>query len=376
MRWWALALGLGLACLGSSLATAKALASNANFLAKEQSAGASEQSFLAKEESPQAKEQNEQHLTRSFLWKGRKQLPLEQTRELCLWVAEHLGLAKEQAASFLLEIAAAESDFGYYVRQVSGPALSAWQIEPATAKDLCERLPARNFLLYQKIMALKDPNLSLEDNLTINLKFGAAMCLGVLWLKGLRVEELDSLPKRARAWKKYYNTYLGKGTLEGYVQKALRYTKIAMPWAGQFEEKIDLALVRGPKDLFAVRNAERYLLLPKDFEQSEMGRYYLRVLKENPKVFEQVPDGVLKSKNVQKLMGSLTLELVKVVQKDPRRLGEFSDMPLAIYEPVARAAMHENAVLAYPYLLPKLKQDPEMLKILETHRFLLERMGR
>ena len=96
-------------------------------------------------------------------WKGHETLPLAEMQQLCTDLAAYLEVDKENGAKFLLEIAAAESDFGYYVRQVRGPAQSVWQIEPETARDLYERLPKRNPQMYQKIMALRDPNLDEEE---------------------------------------------------------------------------------------------------------------------------------------------------------------------------------------------------------------------
>ncbi|MBO4368613.1 MAG: hypothetical protein J5803_00715, partial [Desulfovibrio sp.] len=143
-----------------------------------------------------------QHAT----WKGRHTLPYAQMQTLCHDVCSYLGV-HPNAADFLLEIAAAESDFGYYVRQVKGPAQSVWQIEPETARDMHTRLARKNPLLYRKIIALRDPGLEEEDNVVTNLDYGAALCVGVLIVKGIRFDALNSLAVRAETWKRFYNTY-------------------------------------------------------------------------------------------------------------------------------------------------------------------------
>ncbi|MCR4665935.1 MAG: hypothetical protein K5657_01430 [Desulfovibrio sp.] len=308
-------------------------------------------------------------------WKGRRSLPLEEMRLLCRNVSLYLGVHPEYASVFLLEIAAAESDFGYYVRQVKGPAQSVWQIEPATANDTHARLSRRNPLLYKKIVQFRNPNLSEEDNVVTNLEYGCALCIGVLTLKGIRFSTLTSLEKRAEAWKRYYNTYLGKGTLEGYCQKAMRYVGSSLSQGrGVWEDAFDEGLMRSGHDLFASRNRERYLELPPGFDESPMGRYYKQILRERPEVFEQVPSGVLKSKNVQSIMGSLLLELVRKVQENPASIGEYADMPDQIFKPLVSAAMAENAFKAYPNLPVRERENPEMRKLYEAQKLLLERL--
>ncbi|MBO4334511.1 MAG: hypothetical protein J5846_01575 [Desulfovibrio sp.] len=310
------------------------------------------------------------------VWKGHRTLPLGQMQTLCFAVADYLGVHRENAGRFLLEIAAAESDFGYYVRQVKGPAQSVWQIEPATARDLHERLPKRQPELYRKILALRDPALSEEENIVTNLDYGAAFCLGVLTLKGLDFSKLSCLELRAQAWKQKYNTYLGKGTFEGYCQKAMRYLGAKLSGQGVLAGAFDPALVTSSDDLFAERNKERYLLLPADFDASEIGRYYARKLREEPQVFAEVPDAVLQSRQIQSIMGSLTLELVRKVQQNPAAIAQYTDMPDAIFLPLVRAAMNENAIICYPCLPKALQQDAEILRLYESQKLLRQKLGR
>lgn len=303
-------------------------------------------------------------------WKGHKTMPVDEMRQLCVDISAYLGIHKENGANFLLEIAAAESDFGYYVRQVKGPAQSVWQIEPATARDMHERLPKRNPVMYKKIMALRDPNLDEEENVVTNLFYGGAMCVGVLYLKGIKFDTLTTLEIRAQAWKKYYNTYLGKGTLEGYCQKAMRYVGGKLDPNFKFQESFDPSLLRRLPNIFQQRDNERYLILPPDFDQSEIGRYYKRVLQEKPQVFEEVPRAVLKSKNVKIIMNSLTMELIRKIQQNPASIANYRDMPAEILQPLVMTAMHENALAAYPNLPAEYQARPDIQKLYESQKFL------
>ncbi len=305
-------------------------------------------------------------------WKGRKQLPAASFRTLVDAIVRYLGLPAP-ATQFLLEIAAAESDFGYYVRQVRGPAQSVWQIEPETARDMHERLPRKNSLLYRKILALKDPNLSEEENIVTNLNYGCAMCVGILTLKGIRFETLGTLEARAMAWKKHYNTYLGKGTLEGYCQKSQRYLGGHLSGQGGFAEPFDEGLMAG-RDLFAERDRIRFTTLPPDFDSSPMGIYYARVLRERPEVFEEIPQALFASQTVQDIARTLLWQLIRQVQSDPASIGKYSDMPPEIFMPLVQAALEENAVKCYPNLPQNLRNDPAVRRTYEAHKFLLDNM--
>ncbi|MBQ7456797.1 MAG: hypothetical protein IJS54_04260 [Desulfovibrio sp.] len=301
------------------------------------------------------------------VWKGRAQLPLAQMHQLCLDLAAYLGFPRENGAHFLLEIAAAESDFGYYVRQVRGPAQSVWQIEPETARDMHARLPKRNPGMYQKILALRDPLLSEEENVVTNLTYGGALCLGILYLKGIRFETLTSLSARANAWKRYYNTYLGKGTFEGYCQKALRYVGLVLP-------KTDLSFDPDAFEYLAERDRVRFQTLPDNFDQSPMGRHYATILAKDPHIFAELPPVVFQAPHIQHLADNLLWELIRKVQKNPEVLRDWHDLPPEILRPLVLAGMAENALRCYPHLPAAYQEDPLIVKMYEAQKHLRERM--
>jgi len=54
----------------------------------------------------------------------------------------------------LLATAAIESDCGYYIKQVNGPALGIWQMEPATHDDIWENCDALHDDIWENCDAL------------------------------------------------------------------------------------------------------------------------------------------------------------------------------------------------------------------------------
>lgn len=116
---------------------------------------------------------------------------------------------------------------GEYIRQVSGPALGLWQMEPATHDDIWATYLARP---SQRDLARKLEQLQTSAAITLgalemigNNYYAAAMCR--VFYRRLP----DPLPAAgdpltmAKVWKLRYNTPLGAGT----VQKALPYFRTA-----------------------------------------------------------------------------------------------------------------------------------------------------
>ena len=138
-------------------------------------------------------------------------------------LSEEPWVYSEDAVELLMLTAAQESHLGRYLKQIQGPARGVFQIEPSTMADLI-----RNYLMYRDKLgdALKrvhGDGLETEIHLTGNLAFQIV----VARLIYRRVPE--PLPNRldvtemAEYWKKYWNTHLGKGTVQEAVDNYYKY---------------------------------------------------------------------------------------------------------------------------------------------------------
>ncbi len=124
-----------------------------------------------------------------------------------------LGLpGGEPVEKLIMGTGAHESDGFRELKQVGGgPALSLWQIEPATALDAIARLPVAVRLALE---TLRIGPMSFIDQLPGNLYLGAGLCRAIYFLKPFRLGELGAAEpeKLARVWKVYWNTLEGAGT--------------------------------------------------------------------------------------------------------------------------------------------------------------------
>lgn len=123
----------------------------------------------------------------------------------------------------LMGTAAQESRFRYLKQLGSGPALGLFQMEPATFRDLWDRVVLRN-AIGREVQAFLVPGVAPVQQLVWNLHFACAMCRLHYFVRPFKMPTPD-LEVGARAdpkvlgelWKEHYNTRMGKGTVSEFV---------------------------------------------------------------------------------------------------------------------------------------------------------------
>lgn len=130
----------------------------------------------------------------------------------------------DSAVNLLMGTAAQESDCGTYIRQIRGPALGIWQMEPATAFDHHRWLDTQaNRALFNKVWMLAAVTPSYPHQLISNLTLACAMARVHYWRAPGAIP--SSLEGQAAYWKQWYNTPLGAGTIEQYIANYRRIVK-------------------------------------------------------------------------------------------------------------------------------------------------------
>ena len=138
----------------------------------------------------------------------------------------------EEAEDLLFMTAAHESRLGSYLKQINGPALGVYQMEPDTHADIWV-----NFLEYRDELAwLLDDLLSdrldenYPDSLVFDLRYATAMARVHYYRDKEAIPKEKDYPTRSEyidalgAYaKRVYNTELGKATANQYVKDYLKY---------------------------------------------------------------------------------------------------------------------------------------------------------
>ena len=130
-----------------------------------------------------------------------------------------LGLWSVAAEELLLGTALIESNL-IHRRQIGGPALSFFQMEPKTHDDIWE-----NFLKYRAPLAgsIKQLLTSERDDKLVELEVNDKYACAMARVQYLRVSaplpQTGDVAGMAAYWKQYYNTLRGRGEVPEYIRR-------------------------------------------------------------------------------------------------------------------------------------------------------------
>jgi len=133
-----------------------------------------------------------------------------------------IGKASDQASILLLGTALKESNLTYR-KQLGGPALGLFQIEPETYYDTY-----LNYINYRLELKKLIEGTFIPYKMDVNsLIFNDYYSCMIARIKYYRVQEklpeVHDVEGQAKYWKKYYNTNLGKGTVEQYMEMVFKH---------------------------------------------------------------------------------------------------------------------------------------------------------
>lgn len=131
---------------------------------------------------------------------------------------DNLGMEGEAAENLLMGTAAHESLMGHFLKQDGGPALGIYQIEPDTHADLYDHFLSYRPGLQERVDLVCRGRVTFvrEKELVSNLIYATTIARLIYYRVAEKLPDADDLSGLARYWKKYYNTELGKGTVEDF----------------------------------------------------------------------------------------------------------------------------------------------------------------
>ena len=156
--------------------------------------------------------------------KRRHMINKNQLRELIIRpTLLEIGLHSLAAENLLMGTAAQESRLGSHIRQVGGPALGIYQMEPATHNDLWV-----NYLRFNPALEGKFRNLLAgldrtprPEQMIYDMRYATAMCR--LHYRRVKAPLPDDVSGMSEYWKQYYNTPMGRGSTQDFVNNYRRY---------------------------------------------------------------------------------------------------------------------------------------------------------
>lgn len=133
------------------------------------------------------------------------------------------SLYSPDAVELLLLTAAQETHLGRYIHQIGGPALGMFQIEWNTYQDLM-----KNWLRYRDgldeiVAKWQSPGVRDRLDLMGNLPYQIVIARLIYRRVPKPLPDNRSHTAMAQYWKKYWNTELGKGTVDEAVANYQKY---------------------------------------------------------------------------------------------------------------------------------------------------------
>jgi len=154
----------------------------------------------------------------------------KQIKSLISRVLHHLGFHSESAVEMVFLTGLVESNYDYLAQLGDGPAKSFFQIEPSTCKDIVD-----NYIKYRASLQsqVKDtaklrmrwdavPQEELGFMLETNIAFAICMCRVHYRRVPTALPRIGDKLGFANYWKRWYNTELGKGTIEKFLSAESR----------------------------------------------------------------------------------------------------------------------------------------------------------
>lgn len=157
----------------------------------------------------------------------------EHLREMIQFVLKNYNLYSRDAEELLMLTAACESNLGHYFKQLNGgPALGIFQCEPDTYGWMTMRLENKRHisngglsLAWCSLLSSINTPLSAR-HFMCDLEAQILSARLIYWFKTPKaIPPYDDIELLARYWKRYWNSELGAGTIEGAIEKYNKYVK-------------------------------------------------------------------------------------------------------------------------------------------------------
>lgn len=138
---------------------------------------------------------------------------------------QFISLWSPAAENLLLGTAMVESGIARLRQLGGGPALSVYQIEPATHQDISRYLLQKD-ALAGRVNLLRSSQSNGNFELIFNLAYQTAIARIKYFMDPKPLPDAEDIQGLGETWKRVYNTHLGAGRVEDFVtvykQKILR----------------------------------------------------------------------------------------------------------------------------------------------------------
>ena len=142
----------------------------------------------------------------------------KQIREIIVWSLKKMDLYSHQAADLVYKTGMAETGYRHLKQMGGGPAIGFWQVEPATLIDILDNYVKYRPKLLEGLKSLGYSPDDIETRVMSNIALQVVFCRLKYRRDKYALPLIGDLQGQARYWKRVYNTELGKGTIEHFME--------------------------------------------------------------------------------------------------------------------------------------------------------------
>ena len=130
----------------------------------------------------------------------------------------------ENALTLMVFTCAVESQGGYYLKQIKGPALGIYQMEPETYNDIWQNYIKHNGSLLMRLLSNFEVNfMPNEDRLIYDLRYATAMTRIHYLRVSCAIPDKKDLHAIYSYYKQHYNSSLGAAQEDKAIQSYLSF---------------------------------------------------------------------------------------------------------------------------------------------------------
>ena len=142
----------------------------------------------------------------------------KQIKEIIIWALKEMDLYSFDAADLVYKTGMAETGYRHLKQMGGGPAIGFWQIEPATLIDIMDNYVKYRPELEKGLKSLGFDRSDMETRVMSNIALQAVFCRLKYKRDKYALPLIGDLLGQAKYWKRVYNSHLGKGTIEHFME--------------------------------------------------------------------------------------------------------------------------------------------------------------
>ena len=143
---------------------------------------------------------------------------IKEIRNIIAWALKETNLYSHEAADLVFRTGMAETGYKHLKQMGGGPAIGFFQVEPATLKDTMDNYVKYRPELQKGLKKLGYDESDMEYRVMSNIALQAVFCRLKYKRDKYALPLIGDLKGQAEYWKRVYNTHLGKGTIEHFME--------------------------------------------------------------------------------------------------------------------------------------------------------------